>query len=413
MTAKDRAIGVVVLLSFGFALAGCPAKPAAPPPPAPPKVTVAHPEERELVDYDEYNGWLKAAATVEVRARVRGHIAKVHFTDGQVVEKGAPLFTLDKRPLEAEVARAQSQVRVFEAQRYAAEREFVRLRDLATKGAASQSQVDEIEAKMKAAEAQIDATKQDIEFKRLDVEYAEIAAPIAGRTSRAQLTEGNLVNAGGSDPLLTTIVSIDPMYFYFDVGERALQQYAKRQEALNPEFRKTHIRDRKIPASFGLDTDAGFPHEGILNFAENVVDSGTGTVQVRGEVPNPNGRFVPGSRVRVRVPISEPYKALLVPDTAVLTDQDRKYLLVLGDKNVVLRRDMTPGKLLDDGKRVVLAPAGAKEGAGAALKKDDRVIVLGLQRARVNYPVEPLDADGKPVAAAGAAPAGPATAGAK
>ena len=387
---------------LAVALAACGEK-AAPPPP-PPKVTVAHPEERKLVDEDEYTGWLEAAQTVEVRARVRGHIAKIYFTDGQIVENGDLLLELDPRPFQAEFQHASEQLKVFEAQKVAAEKEEARLKFLLTKGAVSQREAEQAEARAKSLEAEVGATKQEIARRELDLEYARIRAPIGGRISRALLTVGNLVQAGGVDPLLTTIVSIDPIYLYFNIDERSLQRYQQR-----PRHRgegPTPLKDARLPFRFGLDTDEGYPNEGVLDFAENRVDRETGTIQVRGVVANPKGRLVSGSRVRVRIPVSDPYDAILVPDTAVLTDQDKKYLLVVDGQGVVQRRDVKLGKLLDDGMRLILPG----DGQSHELKKDDWVIVLGLQRARINYPVEALEASGNPIAPIEASRAQPAAA---
>ena len=192
--------------------------------PAPPKVSVAHPEMRSVTDYDNYNGWIDATASVEVRARVRGHIQKVLFTDGEIVKKDQVLFELDPRPFEADVGRAQDQLKIYEAQLVAAQKEEARLKDLLTKGGSSQSQVDKAEADALSLEAQAQAARQEIIRVGLDLEYSKIQAPIAGRISRALLTEGNLVNAGGSDPLLTTIVAVDPVNVYFSVDERAMQR---------------------------------------------------------------------------------------------------------------------------------------------------------------------------------------------
>jgi RND family efflux transporter MFP subunit len=369
--------------------AACSKKPEAPPP-APPKVTVAHPETRSLVDEDIYNGWLEAAENVEIRSRVRGHIAKIGFTDGQIVKKGDLLFQLDPRPFEAEVGSARDQLRVIEAQKVAADRDYERMKELVTSGAVSKSEADKSEARALSLAAQVEAAKQEITRKALDVEYARITAPIGGRISRAQLTVGNFVNAGGSDPVLTTIVSIDPIYLYFNIDERSLQRY---QKALAERIRQgTRIKDVKFPFHFGLDSEQGFPNRGVLDFANNRVDQGTGTIQVRGVVANPQSRFTPGSRVRVRMPFGDPYEAVLVPDTAILTDQDKKYLLVLNQQNVVVRRDVNPGRLLEDGMRVVRANNKAQE-----VKPSDWVIVNGLQRARINDPVEPMDNSGKPI----------------
>lgn len=366
---------------------------AAPPPveTPPPKVNVARPEVRPIVDYDRYNGWMQPVESVDVRSRVRGHLDKTHFTDGDLVEKGQLLFELDARPLQAEVDRAADQVKVYEAQWKAAAKEEARLKELVTKGGASQSQVDAAEAETASLAAQIEATKQEVRRKELDVEYSRITAPIAGRISRAMLTAGNLVNAGGSDPVLTTIVSVDPMYIYFDVDERSLQHYFKTRDqsaASRP------IREAKLPFSFGQETDEGFPHKGEIDFADNRIDPQTGTVSVRGVVPNPQRQFVAGSRVRIRVPTGQERPVMLVPDTAILTDQDKRYVLALDDKNVVQRRDVEPGKLLDDGSRVVRPRVAA--GGGAGLTENDWIITQGIQQARVNYPVEPI----RPAAAA-------------
>jgi RND family efflux transporter MFP subunit len=385
---------------LAFALAACGEK--AVPPPAPPKVTVAHPEERELVDQDEYTGWLEAVETVEVRARVRGYIAKVYFTDGQIVGTGDLLFELDPRPFQAELQRVREQLGVYEAQKVAAEKEDARMKFLVGKGAVSQREAEKAEAQVKSLESQIGATKEEIARRELDLEYSRITAPIGGKISRALLTVGNLVQAGGTDPLLTTIVSIDPIYVYFNIDERSLQRYQQR----HPRRPEGTLKEARLPFRFGLDTDEGYPHDGVLDFADNRVDRDTGTIQVRGVARNPKGRFVPGSRVRVRVPVSDPYKGILVPDTAVLTDQDNKYLLVVDDRSVVHRRDVKLGKLLEDGMRLVLPGDGQDQG----LKENDWIIVLGLQRARINYPVEALDASGNPIAQLGAGQAQPAAA---
>jgi len=366
--------------------------------PPPPKVTVQHPEVRKLVDDDEYNGWMAAKETVEVRARVRGHIMQIGFDDGQFVKTGQVLFQLDRSSFEAELARAKEQKKIFEAQWAAAAKEEARQKSLLPKGASTQSDVDKVEADRLALQAQVDSAAEEIKRKEVDLSYTTVKAPIAGRIGRAQLTVGNLVNAGGSDPLLTTIVSVDPMQVYFDVDERALQRYmASRRKARAKDDagqpKVVTVKEQKMPFFFGLETETGYPHEAVLDFAENKVDPTTGTIQLRGEVPNPDGLFVAGSRVRIRVPVSSPYKATLVPDTAVLTDQEKRYLLLVDpqNKNTAVRRDVPLGRLLDDGMRVIL---------GDAVNPQDLVIVLGLQRARVNYPVEPVTAEARPVSPA-------------
>ncbi len=387
MKALPSHLALLVASAAWLPAAGCGSAAPAPAPPPPPKVSVAHPEERELVDDDDYSGWLEAASTVEIRSRVRGHIYKIHFTDGEIVEQGQLLFELDPRPFQAEIDRAGEQIEVYRAQKVAAEKERIRLETLLTKGGASQSQVDQAQALVASLSAQIGAETVEMERRELDLEYSRITAPIAGRASRALLTEGNLVNAGGSDPLLTTIVSIDPIYAYFDIDERALQRYQTGDLGERARNSGTNtVKDAGISFSFGLDTDEGYPREGVLDFANNRVDPGTGTIQVRGAVDNEDGGLVPGSRIRVRVPVSAPYQAMLIPAFAVLTDQDRKYLLVVGKDNVVERRNVTLGRLLDDGMQVVLPGRESNDG----VRPDDWVIVEGLQRARIHYPVDPV-----------------------
>jgi RND family efflux transporter MFP subunit len=357
--------------------------------PPPPKVTVAHPETREYAESDTYNGWVDASAVVELRSRVRGHIQKVAFTDGELVKKDQLLFQLDPRPFEANVERAKDQLNIFQAQLVAAQKEEARLKELLSKGGSSQSQVDKAEADTKSLEAQAEGAKQEIKRVALDLEYSRITSPIDGRISKANLTEGNLVNAGGSDPLLTTIMTVDPVYVYFPVDERAALRYQKirleQQSSDTP--RSGALKATQMPFQFGLENDDGYPHAGVLDFVNNQVDRATGTVVVRGVVPNPKGLFFAGSRVKVRIPVSKAKPTLLVPDTAVLSDQDKRYLLVVGDKNTVQRCDISPGRLLDDGMRIVTSSISTP-----VLGPESWVIVIGLQSARINYPVEPLKA---------------------
>jgi len=404
MIPRSHTVTFVALSLALVPLAGCkPAATRAEPPP--PKVTVQQAVQQELVDYDQYHGWLDAVATVDVRARVRGHIQKVEFTDGQMVKAGQVLFQLDPRPFVADAERAKQQIRIYKAQLARAETEEKRVKELFAKGGAADKEVDIAVAATESLRAQIDAQTQEIQLKELDVEYAGVTAPIAGRASRAMLTTGNLVNAGGAEQVLTTITTIDPVYLYFYVDERSLQRYQKVRATTQP--RAQGVRELKIPLMFGLETDDGYPRSGFLDFADNRVDPTTGTILVRGEVPNPDGKLVSGSSVRVRIPVTGAAQAVAtVPDVAVLSDQDRKYLLLVDNKNIVQRRDVRLGKLLDDGMRVIL-PAG---GNAQPLRPDDWLIVDGLQAARVNYAADPVRPATQPakVASAAASPAGQA-----
>ncbi len=397
---RARASGAAAVVLSSLGLAGC-TPPPAPPPPPPPKVTVAFPELRPVEEDELFNGWTAAVETVEVRARVRGHIETVHFQDGDIVQAGDPLFTLDTRPFQAAVDQARADRKALEAQLVAARKERTRLEELLGKGGASVKQVEKQQADVEALEARILATEAQVQRAELDLEYAHITSPIAGRTSRALLTVGNLVGAGGSDPLLTTVVSVDPIHVFFDIPEPSLLKYRAVRQALEPEKLGLPASAKALPFTFALDTDQGWPREGLLDFAENVLDATTGTLRVRGVVRNPDGFLIPGTRVRVRMVTGTAAEALLVPDAALLADQSLRYVLVAGADGKVLRRDVLPGRLLDDGLRVVLP--GPDPGHG--VQAGDRVIVEGQARARLNTPVEALDRDGQPVAPRGAAPA--------
>jgi RND family efflux transporter MFP subunit len=322
------------------------------------------------------------------------------------VKEGQPLFDLDTAPFELELRQAESQKKSYEAQQVAASRDAERYGILVKQKAASQQEYEKAVADAGSFDAQIAAKKAEADRHRLDLKYSKITAELAGKIGKANLTEGNLVNAGGSDPLLTTIVAINPIYVDFNVDERAIQRYQAASPPQQGKDKQQSLREQKIDFSFGLDTEKGFPHPAQLVFADNKYNAGTGTVLVRGVAQNPEGRLVPGSRVRVRIPVSDKYEAAVVPDSAVLSDQDRKYLLVLGKDNTVLRRDFTPGRLLDDGMRVILPAPGEEKAAGNKdwIKNWEKewVITVGLQRARVNYPVQPLDSNGQPIGAAAA-----------
>jgi multidrug efflux system membrane fusion protein len=386
---RSRLTHELAVLSLGLfvTVAGCNEEPP-PPTPEAPKVSVLHPEKRQLVDNAEFNGWVAADQSVEVRSRVRGHIQKIHFTDGQIVKKGDLLFELDPRPYEALIGRQKDQLKVYEAQKVAADKDEARLRELQKKGGASVQQVEKAEADAKALEAQIGASKNEIKRAELDLEYSRITADIGGRISKAELTEGNLVNAGGTDPLLTTIRSIDPILVYFNVDERLLQRYAKDVGAAGKKFTDVlaGMKEAKIDFTFAQDGETEFAHKGTLSFGDNRIDPATGTIQVYGTLANADGRYVPGARVRVRLPIGKPYAALLVPETAILADQDKRYVLIADEKNTVRRRNVTLGTLTDDSLRAVRPADKLPEG-----EKPDEwwVIVDNLQRARLNYPVDP------------------------
>ena len=353
-TARLASGGLCFVLAVA---AGCGPPPARTP--EAPKVAVAHPEEHDLTDHVEFNGRLEADRTVEVRSRVRGHIVKVNFTDGQVVEKGRVLFVLDPRDFDATIGRAEDRVDVLQAKRIAAEKEVARQRFLLSKNATSVAEMEKADADAKSLASQVSAAGNDVTRAKLDKEYSEIKAEIDGRISAARLTEGNLVNAGGSDPLLTTIVGIDPIRVVFNIDERALYRFARSRgvEGQKLDELLAKLKDVKAPFEFGLDAEKGFPHQGTLAFGDNRIDPDTGTLQFYGLVDNKDGTFLPGSRVRVRLTVGKPYQALLVPETCILADQDKRYILIAVEKDgksIAERRNVTLGVLSDDARCAIL-----------------------------------------------------------
>ena len=347
-----------------------------------------HPEARDLANSVEFNGWMQPDKTQEVRSRVRGHIDKVDFTNGQMVKKGDLLFEIDPRPFQAALDAANAQVKAADAALEYATKEYARVNGLVRTGAASREERDVWIAKQHIAAADKAKAEATAEQANLDLEYAKIKADIDGKIGKAELSEGNLVNAGGSDPLLTTIVSTDPIRVYFNVDERSLQRYARARHAEGKNVTEllAALKDAQAEFTFALEGERDFKHTGKLAFSDNRIDPGTGTLQLYGAVPNKEGFFVPGQRVRVRLPTGKPSPALLVPETAILADQDKRYVLIADDKNVVRRRNVTLGILTDDGLRVVEPADKLAEGEKP---EDWWVIVDNLQRARLNYPMDP------------------------
>jgi len=376
-------------------IAGC-SSAAARPQPEPPKVTVQHPVLRQVVDSKDYNGTAAASATVEIRSRVRGYIQDVHFVDGQNVKAGDLLFELDPRPFQLEIDAARQELALNQAQLEASQLDEQRQKDLMAKMAGTRADLEKAVATRKSWEAKIQIAQEVIRQKELDLEYSRITAPISGQLSRAQLTKGNLVNAGGSDPVLTTLVSIDPIYLYFNVDERTLLEYRAHRASKEKPGNLPSVNEATIPFDFGLETETGFPNKGVIDFAENTIESSTGTLQIRGRAENAERRYVPGSRVRVRIAMDDPYEAVCVPEIAILSDQDKKYVLALNAEKVVVRRDVLLGTLLEDGMQVVRTPSDSK----TPLTPQDLVVTVGLQRARINYPVQPMDEQGEALALA-------------
>jgi RND family efflux transporter MFP subunit len=361
----------------------------------PPEVAVAQPVERPVADYFETTGRTAAFEEVDVRARVPGYLVRVNFTDGQMVKKGDVLFEIDPRPYQAAVLQAEGEIGRWEAQLRSAEADVARNKRLLPKGAASERELEVSIANKETAEAEIKSARARLEKAKLDLEYATIVAPIEGRASRTSITVGNLVElAGSSSAVLTTLVTLDPIYVYFDIDERALLRYQADYRARGNEVRPEHIRDLELPVELALATDDGFPHRGLLDFVDNQVNPSTGTLSARAAFDNGRSFLTPGLFCRVRMPYGDPQNARLVSERAIGTDQGGKYLLVVNDQNVVEYRAVKLGAK-SDGLLVI------NEGLGAG----EWVVTAGIQRIRPGITVKPqqgpmIPKDAAPPAAA-------------
>lgn len=370
-------------LVASFWLAGCSAKeeskPAAPPPP---EVTISQVVEREVSDSDVFTGRTESVEMVEVRSRVSGYLTEIHFTDGDEVNEGDALFQIDPRPFQATLEYAEGQKAQWDAKAARAAADVERYEKLVPTGAATPQDLDKANADLGEAKAAIKSAQATIDTARLDLEFAAITAPIAGQISRALITKGNLVRANVD--LLTTVVSVDPIYVYFDVSERDLLRFRDRsRSASTTQEVQPDVREQRIPVQLGLANETDFPHQGVMDFAENRIDSNTGTISVRARLDNTERVFKPGLFARVRVATSDKYKALLVSERAIGIDQGMRYILTVDDQNIVKQQFVELGPLQDDGLRVIVS----------GLKPAEWVVVNGLQRARPGRPVAPQRAE--------------------
>jgi RND family efflux transporter MFP subunit len=369
-------VGSLLVLGFCLGVAGCTRAPAGAAAAAPASVTVSYPVEQDVTDYADFTARVAAVDSVDVKAHVWGYLMKVNFKEGDLVKKDDVLFEIDPRPYEALLNQAKAKVRQDEAQLKFDDAEYQRNLRLAGTGAVSQSDLEKSAAARDVDVANIAADKAAVASADLNLQYTKVAAPVSGRVSRYDVTVGNLVQSGdqASVTLLTTIVSVDPMYAYFDVDELTIQR-AKRL-AREGQFKSAD--EAAWPVSLGLAAEEGFPHQGTINFVDNRVNAKTGTLSVRGVFPNKDEALSPGFFARVRVPISPRHKALLVSERALDNDQGQKIVYVVNDKNGVVSRPVRTGQL-HDGLRAI-------EGG---LKPGERVIVNGLQQVRAGATVEP------------------------
>ncbi len=376
---QSRAVALTVAaICFGF-LAGCKSEAPAAAPSPPPEVTVSQPSQREVTDFLEFTGRTESPQFVEVRARVSGQLVKINFEDGQEVKQDVPLFEIDPRPFDASLGQAKAALDRAIAVLEQATAQVARYEGLRKSNAVSQQDLEISIADKGVALAQKAAAEQQIVKAELDIEFAKITAPIAGRVSRANITVGNQI-APSAEPggVLTTIVSLDPMYVYFNVDEQAFLRYKEVLRKSGAFLKMSHVKEMKLPVKVALAGESGFPHTGVLDFLDNQVNSSTGTIRARAALVNKDRAFVPGLFTRVRLPIGGAHSELLILDRAIATDQQLRYVLVVNEKDEVERRDVTLGSVFD-GERVI------KTG----LKPTDWVIVNGIQRARPGAKVKP------------------------
>jgi RND family efflux transporter MFP subunit len=373
---KERRLGPVVARSLLLAVLplALSCGRAQPPPPPPPEVDVLQPVAREVLDWDQYTARLEAVESVEIRPRVSGYLQSIRFRDGATVQKGDLLFVIDPRPYEAALRRAESDIAAAQARLSLAQKNLARSAELVRTYAISQEEYDIRASAVRQAEAALEQARAAADASRLDVEFTQLTAPIGGRIGRRLVTEGNLVSggAGSQGTLLTTIVSLDPLYAYFEADERSYLRYMHLAES----GERPTSREFRHPVWIGLADEEGFPREGVMDFVDNQLDRGTGTMVGRAIVPNPDQILSPGLFARLRLPGSGPYGAVVVPDEAIALDQARKFVWVLGAEEKAEQRFVETGPLLD-AARVV------RKG----LSPNDWVVVAGTQRVRPGEPV--------------------------
>jgi RND family efflux transporter MFP subunit len=384
-------IPTILFLTLLAACSGQSSQEASPPPPM--EVPVATVLEREISEWDEYTGRLEAVETVEIRPQVSGYLQQVNFEEGRDVRKGDVLFVIDPRPYQAEFDRAQAEVERARTAATLAQTDLQRAERLVATRAISQEEFDARVAARTSAEAAVKAAEAAVAVARLNLAYTRVTSPIDGRVGRAEVTVGNLVTGGlnGQATRLTTVVSLSPMYAYFEASEKDYLKYMD----LARSGQRPLSREHANPVRMAVGNETEFRHEGYMDFVDNRVDAGTGTLMARAVFPNPDRFLVPGMFVRVRLLGTSKYTGALINDRAILTDQDRRFVLVVGEGNTLEYRAITTGPMVD-GLRAVRS----------GLEGGERIVINGLQRVRPGMVVTPrmVSMDGEPLAGPAAAP---------
>jgi RND family efflux transporter MFP subunit len=342
---------------------------------AAPPVTVAHPLVKKITEWDEYTGRFEAEESVDIRARVSGYLQSVHFKDGQMVDKDQLLFVIDPRPFQIAVDRAKADLENAHARLELATLEADRAAKLVNTSALSQSTYDQRQQEKQSAAASVGSAEAAERQAELDLFYTNVTSPIAGRMSNRRVDVGNFVNGDGST-LLSTVVSLDPIHFVFDATEGDYLRY----ERLAREGRRQSSRDVPNPVFLRLSDEQGWPHQGHMDFVDNVVDRSTGTIRGRAIFANPDLQLTPGTFGRIRLLGSGEYEAVMIPDEAIVADQSRKLVMTVAADGTVQPKPIEPGPLVD-GLRVI------RQG----LTGDDRIVIEGVLRARPGGKVTPKE----------------------
>jgi RND family efflux transporter MFP subunit len=371
---KKSFIGIGILSIF-LTAAGCQKKSA--PQQAPLPVNVISVIEKDVNEWDEFTGRLEAVESVEVRPRVSGYITEIHFEAGVIVKKGDLLYVIDPRPYQADFDRAAAELERMQAQLKLSQIELDRAKELRAKTTISASEFDQKAATYQGSVAAAQSAEAAKNSAALNLEFTQIKSPIDGRVSDARITLGNLVQPGaGPESVLTTVVSVDPIYAKVDADENAVLKYVK----LSEEGKRVSARTEKIPAFIELGNETDFPHEGVVDFVDNRLDSGTGTVRARVVLKNWNPNFItPGFFVRVRIASATPYHAALIADKVISSQQGLKYAFVVKPDNTVERRTLETGPIFE-GKRIV--KSGLKDG--------EKVVSTRLQLVQAGMHVTPV-----------------------
>jgi RND family efflux transporter MFP subunit len=347
--------------------------------PPPPQVTVSTPMIKDIVEWNEYTGQFQAVEEVEIRSRVSGYLDQIHFRDGQIVQAGDLLFTIDPRPFEIAVASANAQLTESKARLDLANAQLARAEQLRKKDNVSAAVYDERYQEMRAAAASVEVAQSALRDAELNLDYARITAPIGGRIGARAVSIGNLVN-GGSGPettVLTTIVSLNPIHFLFDISESELLAY---QRAV-AEGRMSATPEQSIEVQGKLLDDERWTLNGRIDFIDNQVNRGAGTIRVRAVFPNPDLRLTPGQFGRIRMPASNRYSAMIVPESALLNDQARKMVMTVAEDGTVVPKVVRPGPNRGPELRIIRS----------GLEPTDKVIISGLMRVRPGMKVAAQD----------------------